>query len=78
MAEREPPRTGDGAEGLAKRRFALLQLVRLCCLGILLGAALYSQRIGESSTLGMALLIAGAAGFFFLPRQMPDGGKVTK
>lgn len=69
MAEREL--ASDAAERLAKRRFAQMQLVRLCCLGIvLLGASLYSERIGEVPALGMVLLIVGAAGFFFLPRQM--------
>ncbi|UVI40403.1 hypothetical protein [Qipengyuania spongiae] len=69
MAEREL--APNAAERLAKRRFAQMQLVRLCCLGIVLaGATLYVERIGEVPALGTILLIAGAAGFFFLPRQM--------
>ena len=67
MAEREPDQGPDPA--LAK--FAVLQLVRLVCIGVVLsGAALYVGRIGDDPLLGGALLVAGVAGFFLLPRLL--------
>lgn len=71
MSDENHPTPDNRAERLAKRRFALLQLVRLVCLGIVLvGAALYAQRMGDSPASGAILLMAGTAGFFLLPRQL--------
>ena len=71
MSDKGHPARDNGAERLAKRRFAVLQLVRLLCLGIVLaGAALYAQRIGDNPASGAILLMAGTAGFFLLPRRL--------
>ncbi|GMM93346.1 hypothetical protein [Qipengyuania sp. MTN3-11] len=69
MAERDP----------AFRRFALIQVMRLWCLLVVLaGAALYAERVGDDPLLGGILLVAGAAGFFLIPRQLARRWKTGK
>ncbi|MEP2235649.1 MAG: hypothetical protein ABJM58_07850 [Alteripontixanthobacter sp.] len=53
---------------LAKRRWGLLQLVRLgAALAVLLGIVIISGRLIAVPAIGYALLVAGAFGFFALP-----------
>lgn len=53
---------------LVKRRWGLLQLVRLgAALAVLLGIVIISGRLIAVPAIGYALLVAGAFGFFALP-----------
>ena len=58
----------DEAEELARKRFMLLQLVRLGGAAMaMLGAVIISGRLIDMPELGYALLVVGALEFFLLP-----------
>jgi hypothetical protein len=75
MAEREPgpdpaPDSGS-ARDPAMGRYMALHLVRLGCIfAVMFGLLIQEERIEGPALLGFALLVAGAAGFFFLPHTL--------
>jgi hypothetical protein len=75
MAEREPgpdPAPDSGpARDPAMGRYMALHLVRLACIfAVMFGLLIQENRIEGPALLGFALLVGGAAGFFFLPHTL--------
>ena len=61
----------DEAEELARKRFMILQLVRLGGVAMaMLGAVIISGRLIDMPALGYALLVLGALEFFLLPNMV--------
>ena len=59
---------GDPEERLAKRRWSILQLVRiLAALTVMLGLVVVSGRLIDVPAIGYTLLVLGAFAFFALP-----------
>ena len=55
----------------AANRFAVLSLIRLAsALCVVLGMPLVAGRIGNSPPLGIALILFGLLGFFFVPKML--------
>ncbi|MXO62461.1 hypothetical protein [Qipengyuania oceanensis] len=55
----------------AASRFAIITLARLAgALCVVFGMPMVSGRIGDSPALGIALILVGLAGFFFLPKYL--------
>lgn len=61
----------DEAEALVRRKFMLLNLVRLAALAsVLIGIAISQDAIDLPQPLGIVLAIAGLIGFFFGPNLL--------
>ncbi len=59
---------------LAKKRFAVLNLVRLVGLGVvLLGIAISQGATNAPPALGIVLALSGLVAFFFLPKTVAKG-----